>query len=415
MTAGRTLLPYRWELIALFWCAYFFNQADRQVYSVVLAPLSAELQLSSEQAGLIGSIFMWTYALLVPVAGYAGDVLPRKWIVFWSLLVWSTATICSGLSAGLVGLAVFRGLATGGGEAFYYPAANSLIGQYHEKTRALAMSIHQSAVYAGVVASGVVAGWLADHFGWRTAFYVFGACGVGLAGVILVRIRDVAQPSAERPGAVRVPLSVVLREVGRKPTVWALCIAFAGYNFSGWGYWNWMPTYLHEKFGLTLTQAGFAAMFYSNIFALTGVLLGGRLSDLWVARRRKVRLQFEYAALLLGAPFFVLMGLTDNFVLCVVGLSGFGLCRGLYDSNLFATLFDVIEPRYRSSAVGAMLAIAFAASGFAPWLLGLAKGTIGLSYAFALLGLPFLGAGLVLLVAARFFFLRDYCGEAPDA
>lgn len=83
MTARGNLLPNKWELIALFWCAFFFNQADRQVYSVVLVPLSAELHLSSEQAGLIGSIFMWTYAILVPVAGYAGDVLRRKWIVFW--------------------------------------------------------------------------------------------------------------------------------------------------------------------------------------------------------------------------------------------------------------------------------------------------------------------------------------------
>lgn len=402
--AARSLLPYKWELIALFWCAYFFNQADRQVYSVVLAPLSAELHLSSEQAGLIGSIFMWTYAVLVPVAGYAGDVLRRKRIVFWSLLIWSSATICSGLSTGLVALAAFRGLATGGGEAFYYPAANSLIGQYHEKTRALAMAIHQSSAYVGIVASGLVAGWLADHFGWRTAFYVFGAGGVLLAFVILARIKDVPQPG----GSVRIPLGELLRAVGRKPTVWALCIAFAGFNFAGWGYWNWMPTFLHEKYGLSLTWAGFSAMFYTNLFALAGVLIGGRLSDRWAVRRRTVRIEVEYAALFLGAPFFALMGLTDNLVVCVVAMSGFGLCRGFYDSNLFAVLFDVIEPRYRSSAVGAMLATAFLAAGFAPWLLGIAKGTIGLSHAFALLAVPFLASGLVLMVAAKLFFLRDY-------
>lgn len=410
MASARTLLPYKWELIALFWCAYFFNQADRQVYSVVLTPLSQELHLSSEQAGLIGSIFMWTYAILVPVAGYAGDALRRKRIVFWSLLIWSGATICSGLSTGIVALAAFRGLATGGGEAFYYPAANSLIGQYHEKTRALAMAIHQSSAYAGIVASGLVAGWLADHYGWRTAFYVFGACGVVLAGIILVRIKDVGQPSTDQASR-RIPLTEVVRAVGRKPTVWALCIAFAGYNFSGWGYWNWMPTFLHEKFSLSLTAAGFTAMFFTNLFALVGVLAGGRLSDVWATRRRNVRMDFEYAALFLGAPFLALMGLTDNFVLCVIGLSGFGLCRGLYDSNLFAALFDVIEPRYRSSAVGLMLAIAFAASGFAPWMLGLAKGTIGLSYAFALLSLPFLGSGVVLLLATKYLFPRDYCGD----
>ncbi|MEN6494401.1 MAG: MFS transporter, partial [Thermoguttaceae bacterium] len=165
--AQRSWLPYRWELILLLWFAYFFNQADRQVYSVVLPSLQGDLGLSDVQAGLVGSIFMWTYALLVPIAGYAGDVLRRKWIVFWSLLVWSTATLLSGMTTGLIGLVVLRSLATGGGEAFYYPSANSLIGQYHEKTRALAMSIHQTSAYAGIVASGLIAGWLADQFGWR--------------------------------------------------------------------------------------------------------------------------------------------------------------------------------------------------------------------------------------------------------
>lgn len=408
MIARATRLPYKWELIALFWCAYFLNQADRQVYSVVLVPLSAELHLTSARAGLIGSIFMWTYALLVPVAGLAGDALPRKGIVFWSLLVWSLATVCTGLSSGVIALAVFRGLATGGGEAFYYPAANSLIGQHHEKTRALAMAIHQSSAYVGIVASGLVAGWLADHFGWRSAFFGFGGCGVVLALVILARLQDTPHPGSRHDSPARISLSELCRQVGRKRTVWALCLAFAGFNFAGWGYWNWMPTFLHEKFGLSLTWAGFAAMFFTNLFALVGVLTGGRLSDVWAARRRTIRIEVEYAALLLGAPFLVLMGLSGQFAVCVIGMCGFGLCRGLYDSNLFAVLFDVIEPRYRSSAVGAMLAIAFLAAGFAPWLLGIAKETIGLSHAFALLSLPFLASGAVLLVAAKFLFLSDY-------
>ena len=75
--ARRPLLPYKWELILLLWFAYFFNQADRQVYNVVLPALKTDLRLTDVQAGLVGSIFMGTYALLVPVAGYAGDVLRR--------------------------------------------------------------------------------------------------------------------------------------------------------------------------------------------------------------------------------------------------------------------------------------------------------------------------------------------------
>lgn len=404
-------LPYKWELILLFWLAYFFNQADRQVYSFVLPALQADLGLSDSQAGLVGSVFMWTYGLLVPLAGYAGDALRRKWIVFWSLLIWSGATVLSGFSMGVFWLVAFRSLATGGGEAFYYPAANSLIGQYHEKTRALAMSIHQTSAYVGIVVSGLVAGWIADEFGWRMAFFSFGSFGILLAMIVLWRIKDVSLPKPETKGPEqeRLPLMVVLKAVGRKPTVWALCVAFSLFNFAGWGYFTWMPTFLHEKFGFSLKNAGFSSMFYSNLMALLAVLIAGRLSDRWVARRRGLRMEVEYLALFLGAPFIALMGLTDNQWLCFLGLAGFGLCRGIYDSNLFAVLFDVIEPRYRASAVGTMLAVAFLVSGFAPLVLGYAKETIGLTYAIALLSLAYVAAGAILLVAAKTSFPRDYC------
>lgn len=413
LVVDRRFLPYKWELIVLLWFAYFFNQADRQVYNVVLPLLSKDLQLSDVQAGLVASIFMWSYAGLVLVAGYAGDIFRRKWVVFWSLLIWSGATMLSGMSMGLIWLVFFRGLATGGGEAFYYPSANSLIGQYHHKTRALAMSIHQTALYIGIVASGLIAGWIAEHFGWRMSFYVFGLCGVTLSMIVLLRVKDVGISVAEIASAHKqqLPLSVVLKAVGRKPTVWALCLAFSGFNFAGWGYFTWMPTFLHEKFGLSVTQAGFSAMFYTNVFALIGVLAAGRLSDAWAPCRRTLRIEFQCAGLFLGAPFLALMGLTENLTLCYLGLAGFGLFRGVYDSNLFVALFDVIEPRFRASAVGAMLAFAFAVSAFAPLLLGWAKSTIGLTAGIASLSLVFLGSATILFLATKTSFGRDYCNK----
>ncbi|MEN6408033.1 MAG: MFS transporter [Thermoguttaceae bacterium] len=412
--AGRKLVPYKWELIILLWFAYCFNQADRQVYNVVLPLLQRELQLSDVQAGLVASIFMWTYAALVPIAGYIGDMFRRKWVVVCSLLVWSVATILSGASSGLIALVVCRSLATGGGEAFYYPSANSLIGQYHEKTRALAMSIHQTSVYVGIVASGLIAGWIADHYGWRMSFYVFGSIGVALAVLMLFRLKDVASPAGDRKEDVTPPWQV-LKAVSRKPTFWALCLAFSGFNFAGWGYFTWMPTFLHEKYGLSLANAGFSSMFYSNLFAMVGVIIGGRLSDVLAARRSTIRMEFEYLGLLLGAPFIALMSLTGNLWLCYVGLAGFGLFRGVYDSNLFAALFDVIEPRYRASAVGAMLCISFVISAFAPVTLGWAKSTIGLTNGMALLSIVFGGSAVIIFAATKLFFAGDRIVEVEEA
>ncbi|MFA6560999.1 MAG: MFS transporter [Verrucomicrobiia bacterium] len=410
----KEFLPYKWELIVLLWFAFFFNQADRQAYNVVLPLLSADLKLSPVQAGLVASIFLWCYALLVPVAGYLGDISRRKWIVFWSLLVWSAGTILSGATTGLASLIVFRSIATGGGEAFYFPSANSLIGQYHHKTRAMAMSIHQTALYVGLIASGFIAGWIGEHFGWRSAFYVFGVAGVVLAFIIMARLKDVGltEEATAQVKSERLPLSVVLKAIAGKPTVWALWLAFSLFLFAGIGYITWMPSFLHEKFKLSLSNAGFSSMFYHHVAAMVGVLLGGKVSDMLATRRRAVRLEVEYVGLFLGAPFICLMGLTDNLLLCYVGLAGFGLFRGIYDSNLYAALFDVIEPRFRASAVGIMLAVVFFVSAFAPVALGWAKSTIGLTAGLASLSLAYFIAGLIILLALKTTFRRDYYDEA---
>lgn len=412
----KGLIPYKWELIILLWFAFFFNQADRQAYNVVLPLLSKDLQLTPVQAGLVASIFLWFYAAMVPVAGYLGDISRRKWIVFWSLLIWSCGTIMSGATAGLASLIIFRSIATGGGEAFYFPSANSLIGQYHHKTRALAMSIHQTALYVGLIASGFIAGWLGEQFGWRAAFYVFGAIGVVLAFLIMWRMKDVGHTSDEtaKIKMQKIPLKVVLKAIAFKPTVWALWLAFSCFYFAQIGYITWMPTFLHEKFNLSLSKAGFSSMFYHHVFAAIGVLLGGKISDMLAVRRRTVRIEVEFIGLFLGAPFIFLMGITGNFWLCCLGLAGFGFFRGIYDSNVYAVLFDVVEPRFRSSAVGIMLAVIFFVGAFAPVALGWAKTTIGLTTGLSYLSLAYIVGGLGLLIAAKTTFKRDYYDESVE-
>ena len=416
-------MKYKWELIALLWLAYFFNQADRAIYNVVLPQLKAELGLTDVQAGLVASIFLWTYAILVPVAGYLGDVFRRKSIIFWSLLFWSVATILSGFSTGLFMLIIFRSLATGGGEAFYYPSANSLISQYHKKTRTLAMSIHQTSLYAGIVFSGLISGWISQHFGWRTAFFSFGSFGVLLAFLILWRIRndkpdkmsleeslshDETSPKVETES---VTVKQALQKILAVPSVWAIWIAFATANFVFLGYLTWTPTFLYEKYGQSLTEAGFSSMFYHHLFAFLGVLAGARISDRLALKRKGARLELQIIGLVLCAPCVLLLAISENVIWCYVGLAGFGLFRGVYESNLFASLFDAVAPRYRSTAVGLMLSVGFVFSAFAPIVMGYSKTHWGLTQTFACLAPLFFIAALALLLSRFLWLQRDFHQE----
>lgn len=110
---------YKWVLLGLLWIAFFLHQGDRQIFNSVIPLVKTSLGLSDIQMGLIGSIFQLVYGVLVPLAGLAGDRLPRKWIIVWSLLIFSAGTLLTGFSSGLIALVIFRSLATGGGEAFF--------------------------------------------------------------------------------------------------------------------------------------------------------------------------------------------------------------------------------------------------------------------------------------------------------
>lgn len=146
-TVGKKNPKYKWEVLALLWVAYLLNQADRQVFNVVLPLIREDLGLSDVAIGSIATVFNLFYAVLVPIGGLVGDRFSRKWIVTGSILFWSVATMFTGLCNGFVMLVLMRSVATGGGEAFFGPANYSLLAQYHDKTRAFAMSVHQTAYY----------------------------------------------------------------------------------------------------------------------------------------------------------------------------------------------------------------------------------------------------------------------------
>lgn len=74
--------------------------------------IKADLGLTDYDIGDVVMIFTAVYGILVPISGFLGDLISRKWIVIWSLLIFSGGTLCTGLSGGIVMLIVFRSVAT---------------------------------------------------------------------------------------------------------------------------------------------------------------------------------------------------------------------------------------------------------------------------------------------------------------
>ena len=408
---------YKWEVLALLWMAYLLNQADRQVFNTVLPQIQESLNIGDTEVGLIATIFNFCYALMVPFGGMAGDRLSRKWVTTVAILFWSVATMFTGLATGVVMLILLRSVATGGGEAFFGPANYSLLGQYHTDTRARAMSIHQTSYYVGVILAGWLAGFIAEKLGWEYSFIIFGAAGVVWGIVMAIRLKDKKTPdqvghddkTQDRHSESKPGILDGFKTVFTTPTALILTIGFSGFIFVITGYMTWVPAFLQEEFGMSVTNAGLHSMLWTYIAAFAGVLLAGTLSDKMAVRNRKVRMDIQGVGLILGALFLFFVKADAALWIVYACFAGWGFFRAFFDANIYTVLYDVTPSRLHASCSSALITTGFAVGALAPVILGAMKENMGsLSATFPVLGIIWVVCGILMLIASRRFYQKDY-------
>jgi len=264
-SSGRTQPRSKWLVLGLLWVVCFLNYADRQVISSLFPILEHDFGFTKAQLGLIGSAFMWVYAFSSPFAGFAGDRYPRKGLIIGGCLLWSLMTGVSGMCGKCWQFIATRAV-IGLGESVYFPAATSLLSDWHgQRTRSTALSLHQSAVYIGTIAGGALGAFLAVRYGWRWALYGFGIAGI-LTALLIGKYLPVSGEESHDPEAsagseddkniLREGFLQTLGRILRQPGVLLLMAAFACANGVAAIFLVWAPTFLFEKFHLSLVILG---------------------------------------------------------------------------------------------------------------------------------------------------------------
>ena len=400
---------YKWFLIAMLSGAFFFHQADRALFGLLTIPIQMDIGLTDVQIGWINTTLSWTLAAMTVVAGFVGDRRSRKWLITFSLIAWSLMTVCMGFIGGFWGALFFRSIATGVGESFYAPSAYALIAVHHKKTRSLALSIHQAALYVGLMVSGLVVAWMLGFLeSWRSVFIAFGAAGCLLGIIFIWALKDGVSDERERvkSGEGRGHgLGESLRAYFCNPSALCATAGFVAIVFVNNAYLFWAPKFAAEKFAIDVGEAGKGVMLWHHLFAFGAILLGGIVTDRFVSRMPRFRLGFQIIALLCGAPMLLWIGLSQSFVALLVAASAYGVFRGFFEVNTHASLFDVVPPQFRSTAVGLLNMIAFffgGLSGVAMGALSQKWGVRGFEIGFGVMAAFYAVAAL--LMAFSFFF-----------
>jgi len=327
--------------------------------------------------------------------------------------------VCMGFIGGFLGALFFRSIATGVGESFYAPSAYALIAVHHKETRSMALSIHQAALYIGLMVSGLVVAWALGFLGtWRNVFIAFGVAGfvLGVAFIWILKDGGAGEPrvSSDSMEAAKPSLAAGLRAYFCNPSALFATAGFVAIVFVNNAYLFWAPKFAAEKFAVDVGQAGKGVMLWHHLFAFAAILAGGMLTDIFVSRMPRFRLGFQIVALLCGAPALLWVGLAPSLAGLLVAASAYGVFRGFFEVNTHASLFDVVAPEHRSTAVGLLNMIAFFFGGLSGVVMGALSqkwGVRGFEMGFGMMAGAYVLAAVLMALSFFFTFKRNRVKE----
>ena len=395
---------------------YTFNFIDRQILSILLEPVKADLGLSDTAMGMLtGFAFAMFYATLgIPIARYA-DRSNRRNLIALALGIWSFFTALSGMAQNFWHLLVAR-IGVGVGEAGCSPPAHSMIADYFPaEQRATALGIYSLGIPFGIMFGLFAGGWINEFFGWRVAFFVVGIPGIILALVVRFTLAEPPRGMAEgRVDSGEQPsVSETLSYLWRKKSFRHMSFAAALTAFVGYGFITWAPAFLIRSFGMGTGEIGTWFGLILGVAGGIGIAGGGYLADKFGAKDPKWYLWTTAIALLVATPFNLLVYFATESSLALLAMIIPVLLGNFYQATTFSQTQGISALRMRAVAAGILLFIInFIGLGFGPQAVGVLSdvlaadyGTESLRYALLICSLVNIWAGYHYFMAGR--YLKD--------
>jgi MFS family permease len=266
----------RRAILALLTGLNFLNYIDRAVVAAVVKPMKEALELSNFEAGLLNSAFLIGYFATSPLFGARADRGPRRGIIAFGVVIWSLATVGSGLATGFWSLLVAR-IVVGVGEASYAVLAPTIIDDLTPPDRkGKALAVFYLAIPLGYAMGYILGGVVSKHWGWREAFFVSGGPGVVLALSCLLIVeppRKLVEAKAKLVDGLRVLASL--------PLFRRTVLGYCAYTAAIGAFSYWAPNFLLERFPRELDEQT-ANTYFGLVLIVAGAIgtfVGGQWAD----------------------------------------------------------------------------------------------------------------------------------------
>lgn len=410
MSSSSIVTPAaRRYVLGILVVVYTFNFIDRQILSILMQDIKEELGLSDSALGLLsGFAFAMFYATLgIPIARLA-DRGNRRNIIALCLALWSGMTALSGLVSNFWQLLAAR-VGVGIGEAGCTPPANALLSDYYPpEQRATAFGIYAMGIPFGILFGFLAGGWINQYFGWRWAFFVVGAPGLILAGLVRLTVREPARGELEQRTAntPQPGLQETLRHLLRKRAFVHLALGGGLTAFVGYSWIIWMPAFLMRSHGMSSGNVGTALGLIIGVAGAVGIALGGYLADRCAQRDRRWALWLVCVAILINVPFAFGVFLSEDPYHALWFMVVPFLLGNFWQGTSFAQTQGLAGLRMRAVAAAVLLFIVnIIGLGAGPQFVGIASDLLAQSRGQDSLRYALLLCSLFNLWAAVHFFL----------
>ncbi len=377
------------------------NYIDRQVLYAVFPLVKEDLRLSDTALGLLGSAFMICYMFSAPLIGWAADRAGRIKLAACGLLLWSAATVGSGVASGYRALLSARA-AVGIGEASFGTVSPGLIAGYFDKEkRGRVLSYFYLAIPLGSALGYLLGGILGKAYGWQSAFLIVGVPGLLLFFPMLF-LRET--PGTGSKSNTAPPEDKGLRRILNRSFV-INTLSMAAMTFALGGLAQWVPSFLHRIHGIDVAKGTTIFGIVTVIAGIGGTMTGGWLGDRLQKKTGKGYPLISAWGFVAGAPIAAYALLTNSFSACIAAILLSEFFLFLNTGPLNTVVVNVTPPGLRATAFAVNIFFIHAlGDAVSPTVIGRMSDLLGLRTALMI-------TPVAILIAAFFSF---YCAASIE-
>lgn len=319
----------RYTILLLLWSGWLLSFLDRMVMNVSLPFIGQDLGIDKTVQGSIISAFFVGYALFQIPGGYLSDKLGPRKVMAFAIVWWSMFTLFTGLIYVLPLMLLTRFLFGAGEGCFPASSWKTIATYFPAKERGRATAIQSSVNTLGPAISVIVAVAIIEWLGWRDVFIILSIPGFVLGLLIYKFIRnnptenslidanelqelEVSNSQDNNNTAVDNSSSSLIN-VLKMPILWKLSLIWFLFDITFWGFTTWLPSYLLEARGLSLSKTGILAAI-PFLFGALGTLVGGYFADKF---EHKLKYVYGLTAFISGI-FLFFMFQVDNLQMAII-------------------------------------------------------------------------------------------------